>query len=179
MYKERTEQSFFSKVYFNMMWALALTGLVAYGVSAYPPFINAIINNVTGLIILMLLEVVLVAVLSRRIMAMSIGAAYVGLMVFSIINGVTLALIFLVYTTTSIVTVFAAAAGLFLVMAVFGYTTKRDLSAWGRFSYYGRIRSYHRVGFKPPAAQRDADVRVQFCRRIHFFGPHGVRHTVS
>jgi FtsH-binding integral membrane protein len=133
MYKERTEQSFFSKVYFNMMWALALTGLVAYGVSAYPPFINAIINNVTGLIILMLLEVVLVAVLSRRIMAMSIGAAYVGLMVFSIINGVTLARIFLVYTTTSIVTVFAAAAGLFLVMAVFGYTTKRDLSAWGRF----------------------------------------------
>ena len=133
MYKERTEQTFFSKVYFNMTWALALTGLVAYGVSNYPPFRMAIADNVAGLFILMLLEVVLVVVLSKRIMLMSIGAAYAGLMVFSIINGVTLSLIFLVYTLSSIVTVFAAATGLFLVMALFGYATKKDLSSWGRF----------------------------------------------
>ncbi len=133
MYSERKEYSFFSKVYFNMTWALVLTGLVAYGVSIYPPFVTAILNNMAGLIILMLLEVVLVAVLSKRIMTMSIGAAYLGLMVFSIINGITLALIFLVYTLSSIVTVFGVAAGLFAVMALFGYTTKKDLSAWGRF----------------------------------------------
>ncbi len=133
MYSEGKERTFFSKVYFNMTWALALTGLVAYGVSIYPPFVNAIVNNFAGLLILMLLEVILVATLSRRIMSMSVGAAYAGLMVFSLINGVTLSLIFLVYTASSIVTVFAVAAGLFLVMALFGYTTKKDLSAWGRF----------------------------------------------
>ena len=133
MYTERKEQTFFSKVYFNMMWALALTGLVAYGVSHYPPFVTAIMNNMAGLLILMLLEVILVVVLSKRIMIMSIGAAYLGLMVFSVINGVTLSLIFLVYTASSIVMVFGVAAGLFLVMALFGYTTKKDLSAWGRF----------------------------------------------
>ena len=71
--------------------------------------------------------------MSAKIMNMSIGAAYAGLVVFSLINGVTLSLIFLVYTFSSIVTVFAAAAGLFLVMALFGYATKKDLSAWGRF----------------------------------------------
>ncbi len=133
MYKEYSERTFFSKIYFNMTWALALSALVADGISIYPPFVNAIINNMAGLFILMLLEVVLVAVLSGRVMNMSVGAAYAGLIVFALINGVTLSLIFLVYTLTSIVTVFAAAAGLFLVMALFGYTTKKDLSAWGRF----------------------------------------------
>ncbi len=133
MYKEHTERTFFSKVYLNMMWALALTGLVAYGISIYPPFVRALTSNMAGLLILMLLEVILVSVMSKRIMGMSVGAAYTGLIVFSLINGVTLSLIFLVYTLSSIVTVFAAAAALFMVMALFGYVTKKDLSAWGRF----------------------------------------------
>jgi FtsH-binding integral membrane protein len=129
-YKERT---FFSRVFFNMAWALVLTGLVAFGVSSYPPFITAILRNPTGIFILMILEVLLVMVLSRRIMVMSIGAAYVGLIAFSLVNGVTLSLIFLAYTLESIFTVFLTAAGLFAIMGVIGYTTKRDMSAMGRF----------------------------------------------
>lgn len=129
-YKERT---FFSRVFFNMAWALVLTALVAYGVASYPPFINAIMYNVTGLFILMVLEVILVFFLSRRIMTMSIGAAYLGLIVFSLVNGVTLSLIFVVYTMESIYTVFFAAAGLFAVMGIFGYVTKTDLAPMGRF----------------------------------------------
>jgi FtsH-binding integral membrane protein len=53
--------------------------------------------------------------------------------VFSLVNGVTLSLIFLIYTFSSIFTVFLAAAGLFAVMGVFGYATKADLSPLGRF----------------------------------------------
>ncbi|SHI23520.1 hypothetical protein SAMN02745823_03731 [Sporobacter termitidis DSM 10068] len=129
-YKERT---FFSRVFFNMTWALVLTALVAYGVASYPPFINAVMYNTGGLFILAILEVILVAFLSRRIMTMSVGAAYVGLVVFSLVNGVTLSLIFWVYALESIFTVFFAAAGLFLVMGALGYVTKTDLSAMGRF----------------------------------------------
>ena len=174
MYKEYTERSFFSKVYINMTWALALTALVAYGVSSYPPFVNAIMNNMTALIILMLLEVILVVVLSKRIMVMSVGAAYAGLIVFSLINGVTLSLIFLVYTFSSIVTVFAIAAGLFLVMALFGYTTKKDPVGLGTVSDHGRVRPHHSVGPESHTPERDADVRLQLRRRADFLGADGL-----
>ena len=128
-----SERTFFSRVFFNMAWALVLTGLVAFGVAAYPPFINAILRNPSGLFILAILEVILVMVLSRRIMTMSIGAAYVGLIAFSLVNGVLLSVIFLTYTRESIFTIFFAAAGLFAVMGVIGYMTKRDMSGMGRF----------------------------------------------
>lgn len=133
MYPEARERSFYSRVFFNMAGALILTALTAFGVASYPPFINAIMYNTTGLFILMILEVILVFFLSRRLMVMSIGAAYTGLIVFSLVNGVTLSLIFVVYTLESIYTVFFAAAGLFAVMGLFGYVTKKDLSPIGRF----------------------------------------------
>lgn len=135
MYSETNERTFFSRVFFNMAWALVLTALTAFGVASYPPFAMAIVSNPVGLLILMALELVLVFTLSRRIMTMSVGAAYVGLVVFSLVNGVTLSLIFLVYTLESIFLVFFAAAGLFLVMGIFGYVTKKDLSPMGRFLY--------------------------------------------
>lgn len=133
MYPEAKERTFFSRVFFNMTWALVLTALTAYGVASYPPFVHAIISNPSGLFILMILEVILVYFLSRRIMVMSTGAAYTGLIVFSLVNGVTLSLIFMVYTLESIFIIFFAAAGLFAVMGLFGYLTERDLSPIGRF----------------------------------------------
>ncbi len=133
MYSEISQRTFFSRVFFNMAGALIVTALTAYGVASYPPFINAIITNMSGLFILMVLEAILVFFLSRRIMVLSVGAAYTGLIVFSLVNGVTLSLIFLVYTPESIYTVFFAAAGLFAVMGLFGYMTKKDLSPIGRF----------------------------------------------
>ncbi|MEL4105368.1 Bax inhibitor-1/YccA family protein [Oscillospiraceae bacterium WX1] len=137
MYPQFKEKTFFSRVFFNMTWALVLTALTAYGIASYPPFIDAVMSNWTGLFILMILEVVLVFFLSRRIMVMSIGAAYLGLIVFSLVNGVTLSLIFVVYDISSIFIVFFAAAGLFLVMGLFGFVTKTDLSPIGRFLIMG------------------------------------------
>ncbi|UOO38247.1 Bax inhibitor-1/YccA family protein [Oscillospiraceae bacterium CM] len=137
MYPQFKEKTFFSRVFFNMTWALVLTALTAYGIASYPPFIGAVMSNWTGLFILMILEVVLVFFLSRRIMVMSIGAAYLGLIVFSLVNGVTLSLIFVVYDISSIFVVFFAAAGLFLAMGLFGFVTKTDLSPIGRFLIMG------------------------------------------
>jgi FtsH-binding integral membrane protein len=126
MYKEYSERTFFSKIYFNMTWALALTALVAYGISIYPPFVTAIFNNMAGLFILMLLEVVLVAVLSGRVMNMSVGAAYAGLIVFALINGRNaVAHLSRIHADVHRHGI-RRGGGLFLVMALFGYTTKKD-----------------------------------------------------
>lgn len=51
--------------------------------------------------------------------------------IYSILNGVTLSSIFIVYTMTSIAATFFITAGMFGAMALWGYFTKKDLSKWG------------------------------------------------
>ncbi len=58
---------------------------------------------------------------------------YAGLM------GLSLASVFLVYTGESIARVFFITAGTFAAMSLYGYTTQRDLSAWGSFLFMGLI----------------------------------------
>jgi FtsH-binding integral membrane protein len=175
MYSEISQRTFFSRVFFNMAGALVLTALTAFGVASYPPFIQAIVTNTSGLFILMILEVILVYFLSRRIMTMSVGAAYTGLVGFSLVNGVTLSLIFMVYTLESIYTVFFAAAGLFAVMGLFGYMTKKDLSPIGRFlimSLFGIITC--RWSIYSSAARRSCN--YQLYQRVRLLRTDGLRY---
>lgn len=58
---------------------------------------------------------------------------------FSALMGASLSSVFIVYTATSMVRVFLITASTFGVMALYGYTTKRDLSKIGSFCYMGLI----------------------------------------
>lgn len=58
---------------------------------------------------------------------------------YSILNGATLASIFLLYTASSIASTFFVTAGTFGAMALFGYFTKRDLSGIGNMGYMALI----------------------------------------
>lgn len=52
-------------------------------------------------------------------------------------GGIKVLVIFLVYTTASITVTFGVAAGMFAGRAVYGYTTKRDLSSVGALCLMG------------------------------------------
>ena len=69
--------------------------------------------------------------LSARINSISFTKATVMFIIYSILNGATLASIFLVYTMSSIASTFFVAAGTFGVMALYGYITKSDLTRIG------------------------------------------------
>ena len=58
---------------------------------------------------------------------------------YSVLNGVTLSLIFVVYTMTSIATTFFVTAGTFAVMSLVGMAVKRDLSPIGRILFMALI----------------------------------------
>ena len=58
----------------------------------------------------------------------AVGALYLG---FTAIMGATLSYVFAVYSSASIAQAFAGACGLFAIMSIFGFTTKRDLSKIG------------------------------------------------
>ena len=64
--------------------------------------------------------------------------------------GLSLSTIFLVYSGTSIAGAFFATAAAFAGLSLYGYTTKRDLSAFGHVPDHGRGR--------PPRRQPDQHV---------------------
>jgi hypothetical protein len=67
-------------------------------------------------------------------------AAAVGLFfVYAALNGVTMSVIFAVYTLGSIAVTFFATACLFGAMTIIGYTTSRDLTKLGGFLLMGLI----------------------------------------
>ena len=70
---------------------------------------------------------------------MSIGTLKILFWAFSAVMGMSLSTIFLVYTSTSIATTFFATAGAFAGLSLYGYTTKRNLSAMGAFMMMGLI----------------------------------------
>lgn len=120
------------KVYVWMTLALIITGVTAYGVANSPGVINAIYSNSAIMWGLIIAELALVIGISAAINRLSLATATLLFVLYSAINGVVLSSIFLVYTTSSIASVFFITAGTFAVMAFVGYTTKADLTSLGK-----------------------------------------------
>ena len=80
----------------------------------------------------MIAELALVFAISGAINRLSLSTATMLFVLYSVINGAVLSYIFLIYTMTSIASVFFITAGTFAVMAFIGYTTKTDLTSMGK-----------------------------------------------
>ena len=124
-----------SKVYLWMTLALVVTGMTAYYVASSPAILYAIFSNQIAFWGLFIGELVLVFVLSSRIMSLSFVTASLMFVIYSIMNGVFFSFILLAYTEQSIATTFLITAGTFGAMSLFGFVTKRDLSAMGRILF--------------------------------------------
>ena len=119
------------KVYLWMTFALAITGFTAYGVANSPSLLYAIFGSKILFWGLILGELALVIGITSAINRLSLPAATMLFILFSVVNGLTLASIFAAYPTPIIAKVFFITAGTFAAMAFVGYTTKRDLSSMG------------------------------------------------
>lgn len=122
-----------------MALALTITGFTAYGVSTSPAILQAIATNSVLFWGIIIGEVALVLWISAGINRLSLTSATLLFVVYSVLNGVTMSFIFLVYTMTSVASVFFITAGTFAVMAFIGYTTKKDLTSIGRLALMALI----------------------------------------
>lgn len=120
------------KVYLWMTMALALTGFTAYGVATSPGILQTIYSNPAVMWGLVIAELILVITVSGAINRLSLSVATLLFIVYSVLNGALLSSVFLVYTASSVATVFFITAGTFAAMALIGYTTKTDLSSMGK-----------------------------------------------
>ncbi|GIL01495.1 MAG: membrane protein [Alphaproteobacteria bacterium] len=136
-------RAYLLKVYNYMAIALALTGVAAFATfnmavsgGQLTPFGTAIYTSALKWVV-MFAPLVLVFFLAFRINSMSVGAAQATFWVYSILVGVSLSTVFLVFTATSITQTFFITAAAFGALSLYGYTTKRDLSAMGSFMVMG------------------------------------------
>lgn len=118
-------------VYVWMTLALVITGFVSMYVAQSYQLISFIFGNRLALWGMLIAELAVVFYLSARINSISFTKATVMFIIYSILNGATLASIFLVYTMSSIASTFFVAAGTFGVMTLYGYVTKSDLTRIG------------------------------------------------
>ena len=121
------------KVFTKMFLAMVITAISAFVVLSSPALLTAIFSNSLIYWGLLIAEIVMVIALSASINKLSKTGASVLFYVYSILNGVTLSCIALVYTASSIGLTFAITAGVFAVMAIYGYVTKNDLTKFGSY----------------------------------------------
>lgn len=133
------QAALFRSVYVWMTLALAITGFVALYVAKSYTLLNAMAENNFLFWGLLIAEVGLVMYLSARIHRISFSTATILFIVYSVLNGVTMSILFMVYTMSSIATTFFVTAGTFGATALYGYVTKKDLTRIGNLCIMGVI----------------------------------------
>ncbi|MFC1895662.1 Bax inhibitor-1/YccA family protein [Thermodesulfobacteriota bacterium] len=131
--------SFVRSVYNWMAVGLALTGFTAFYVYNTPSLFNLIVGNRLIFLGLILGELALVFTLSARVQRMKAFTATSVFLIYAVLNGATLSVIFLAYAASSIAKTFFVCAGTFAACSVYGMTTKRDLTSLGGFMAMGLI----------------------------------------
>lgn len=150
-------RSYMLSVYNYMAGGLAITGIIAYvvaqmAVATSPETVAVTLGNGVPLTsfgaslylsalrwVVLLAPLGLVFFLSARISQMSVSAAQISFWAFAGLMGLSLSSIFLIYTGASITQTFFVTSIAFGGLSLYGYTTKRDLTAMGSFLIMGVI----------------------------------------
>jgi len=124
------------RVFNYMGGGLAITGLIAFLV-ANVPFLAQLVYGTPLKWVAMFAPLVFIMVLNFKFEKMSAGGIKKLFWAFCAVMGISMAAIFMVYTNASIARVFFITASTFSAMALWGYTTKKDLSSMGSFLMMG------------------------------------------
>ena len=131
-------RAYMVRVYMNMALGILLTGAVAAFVASSPALYEPILFSPLRWVFL-LAPLGIVLYFGFSLNKISLQTAHVLFWSYSGLMGVSLSSIFLVYTGESIAHIFFVSAATFGAMSLYGYTTKKDLTAWGSFFFMGLI----------------------------------------
>jgi FtsH-binding integral membrane protein len=136
---EGRTRAFIRSVYGWMFGGLMTTAFAALWVVMSPAMQQLVLGTPFVRFGLMIAELGIVFWLSFRIHAMAPSTAAAAFLVYSLLNGLTLSVIFWAYTGGTITMAFVTAAGMFGAMSIYGMVTKRDLTSIGSFFFMGLI----------------------------------------
>jgi FtsH-binding integral membrane protein len=145
-------RSYMLSIYNYMASGVLLTGIIALLVSSNPALLSVFFSETGGgngraaqygptLLgwIAMLSPLAMVLVMNFGVNKLSEGALKATFWAYCALMGVSLSTIFLAYTGASIATTFFVSAASFGALSLYGYTTKKDLSAFGKFLFMGLV----------------------------------------
>lgn len=133
---------FMSRVYAWMALGIFITGLISYHVGSSPELVARIFTNKPFFWALIIVQLLSVVYLSAMINRISVVSAAITFIIYSGLTGLTLSMIFLIYSQESIASAFGTTAIAFGGLSMFGYVTRRDLGPVGSFcimSLFGLI----------------------------------------
>lgn len=122
------ENKLYGKTFFWMFLGLLGSALIAWYTYSSGLFLDIILGDSFGILLIVELAVVLLfSFLFRKLPPTVVAILY---FVYAAVNGVTLSVIFVVFELSSIITLFLASAVIFGILALIGYKTNKDLSSW-------------------------------------------------
>jgi len=133
-------RSYMLGIYNYMASAIGVTAVAAFGMATWASNNAAVANTLYNSPlkwVLMLAPLAFVMVLSFGINKLSKTAATGVFYLFAAVMGVSMSWIFMVFNVPSIVQTFGVTATAFAALSLYGYTTKRSLSAMGTFLMMG------------------------------------------
>jgi FtsH-binding integral membrane protein len=128
---ETLKTNLISTTFMLLSVGIFITGLVGYSISDSKEFFMAILDSdgFNALGWTLLFSPLVVTLLFPIVMnKLNIIMSYVLFVVFCILDGLLLGIMFVIYTKSSILLTFGIVSITFIVMSIIGYTTKRDLS---------------------------------------------------
>ena len=131
--------TFLRAVYGWMCAGLAVTAVTAYLIASSPAIINTISSNRVLFWGIIIAQFGLVIFLSARVQKLAPATASMLFILYSALTGVTFAFVLLLFTGQSIANIFLVTSGMFGALALYGTTTKRDLTGLGQFAMMGLV----------------------------------------
>ena len=135
------------RVYNYMTLGLGLTGAVAFAVATVPALRdlfyvmqgNVLVGVKPLAYVVMFAPLAFILVMSFGINRLKASTAQLLFWLFAGVMGASLSNVLLIYTGTSVARTFFITAAAFGTLSLYGYTTKRDLSAMGKFLFIGLV----------------------------------------
>ena len=125
------QNKLFGKTFFWMFLGLLGSGIIAWYTYASGLFVNIIMEDYFNVLLIVELLVVLgFSLLFKKLPPIAVGILYFA---YSMINGITLSVIFVVFELSSILYLFGISALIFAALGLIGYKTNKDLTSWGSY----------------------------------------------
>ncbi|MDD9304576.1 MAG: Bax inhibitor-1/YccA family protein [Desulfobacter sp.] len=131
--------AFIRSTYNWMAIGLAATGFTSYFISTSPAALEMVFGNPMMPWVMFIGLILLCGFLSARIQKMQASTATGLYIALTVVYGICLAPIFLIYTSTSIASTFFICAATFGSASVYGMITKKDLTGMAQFLMMGLI----------------------------------------
>jgi FtsH-binding integral membrane protein len=122
-----------------MAGGLLISAITSIIVAITPAFVNFILGSTLGFIIIVVIQLGIVIFLTRKINSFGTGTARLLFILYAILTGTTLSVIFFAFNLSSIISILLACTVMFTLLAIYGSHTKKDLTKIGQLAFFALI----------------------------------------